>query len=148
MIDRSATGRKSWRRSTWAFLISTGLTVVFLVAWQVVPGNWGDRLALVVLGWFLVALPLYFIFAPVPGVGPGFWTRRRRLTRAWFVWTGLAALAVVLAAANPFVICDTACVDVRSAVVIDFLSFWLVGALALALARWIRRQPGPVHPGP
>jgi hypothetical protein len=63
---------------------------------------------------------------------------------AFLIWTGMAALAVVLAGANPIVICDPACADVRSAVLIDILSWWLVGAVSLALARlvmWLWRKP-------
>jgi len=79
-------------------------------------------------------------------------TRRkawRRSTCVFLIWTGLAALVVLLAAANPIVICDPACADVRSAVLIDLLCWWLVGAVALALARfvmWLRRKPAQSTP--
>jgi hypothetical protein len=58
---------------------------------------------------------------------------------------------MVLAAANPIVICDPACTDVRSAVLIDVVCWWLVVAVPLLLARlvvWLRRKPSREHTEP
>jgi len=59
MVDTGATPRKSWRRSTWALAIGTGLALlVFCLTW-LRQGDMPGPLVAVAVGWIVLAPPIY-----------------------------------------------------------------------------------------
>ncbi|HEX7543855.1 MAG TPA: hypothetical protein VF361_03560 [Candidatus Limnocylindrales bacterium] len=59
MVNTGATPRKSWRRSTWALAIGTGLALLVIWLTWLRQGDMPGPLVAVAVGWIVLAPPIY-----------------------------------------------------------------------------------------